>query len=607
MARFWRLLKYAKKYRGLLILSILCNVLTALFTVVSAPAIIPFLQILFGAEPLLTEVPEWTWTLDGIKNSVNFQLSQLIQENGRETALIYVCVGITLVFLLKNLFRYLSAFFLSPVRNGMVRDIRQQLFEKVLSLDLGWFSEKRKGDLMARITTDVQEIEWSIFNVLVTVFREPLVIIGSLIFLLYVSPQLTLFVFGLMLFTGVIIGGIGRTLKKKSSKVQTQLGELVAILEENLSGLKIVKSFAAESEQAAQFQQKNNAYNHLLTRLFWRRDLSSPLSEFLGITMVAILLWYGSALVFAGTLTAETFLAFLFAFFNVSQPTKAFSNAFYNIQKGLAAVDRVEEILAAQSNISTAVSTQSIANFEQSIEFRNVDFRYGSQNSKVIERFNLTISKGQVIAIVGGSGSGKTTLIDLLLRFYDITQGEILVDGVNIKKLQLNNLRSLFGVVSQEPILFNDSIERNITFGKNGLSKYDSVRAAKIANAHDFIEAIEGGYEANIGDGGSKLSGGQRQRLTIARAILRNPPILILDEATSALDTESELLVQSALEKMMKDRTTIIIAHRLSTIRHADKIVVLKDGKIVETGTHQSLLAQRGEYQKFVAFQEIVK
>jgi len=605
MARFWRLLQYTKKYKGFIFFSIICNVLTALFTVVSAPAIIPFLQILFGVDQLILEEPTFAWTLSGIKNYTNFQLSQLIQDGGKEAALIYVCVGIIFIFFFKNLFRYLAAFFMAPVRNGMVRDIRQQLFEKVISLDLSWFSERRKGDLMARVTTDVQEVEVSIFNVLVTIFREPLVIIGSLIFLLYVSPQLTLFVFGLMLFTGIIIGGIGKTLKKKSAKVQERLGDLVTMLEENLSGLRILKSFNAETTQAGKFQTENDDYSNLLTRLLWRRDLSSPLSEFLGVTMVAILLWYGSALVFSGELAAETFLAFLFAFFNVSQPTKAFSNAFYNIQKGMAAVDRIDEILSEQPTIQEIKAPKKINTFSYKIEFKNLSFGYANEDRKAVDNINLSIPKGKIIAIIGSSGSGKTTLIDLLLRFYDSDAGEISIDEINIKNLQLSNLRGLFGVVSQEPILFNDTIFNNITFGIENSNQDEVEQAAKIANAHDFIMATENGYQSNIGDRGNKLSGGQRQRITIARAILRNPPILILDEATSALDSESEKLVQDALEKIMHNRTTIIIAHRLSTIQHADEIIVLKDGKVIERGNHQSLLEQKGEYRKFVQFQAV--
>ena len=408
-----------------------------------------------------------------------------------------------------------------------------------------------------------------------------------------------------MLFTGIIIGGIGKTLKKKSGKVQERLSDLVAMLEENLSGLRILKSFNAQNAQAAKFQKENDDYSHLLTRLLWRRDLSSPLSEFLGVTMVAILLWYGSALVFSGALSAEIFLAFLFAFFNVSQPTKAFSNAFYNIQKGMAAVDRIDDILNVSSTIKEIAAPKQIISFSKEIDFQNINFAYANAERKAVDGVNLLIPKGKVIAIVGGSGSGKTTLVDLLLRFYDNDSGQILIDGINIKNLTLNNLRSLFGVVSQEPVLFNDTIFNNITFGLANYTQTEVEKAAKIANAHDFIIATENGYQTNIGDGGSKLSGGQRQRLTIARVILRNPQILILDEATSALDAASEKLVQAALEKIMQNRTTIIIAHRLSTIQHADEIVVLKDGQVIERGNHQGLLEQQGEYQKFVQFQAV--
>jgi len=591
MTRFWRLLQHAKKYKGLIAVSILCNVLTALFTVVSAPAIIPFLQILFGLEQPILEQPIFNWSFDGIKSYTNYSLSFLIQEKGKQGALIYVCTGIIFIFFFKNLFRYLSMFFMAPVRNGMVRDIRQQLFDKVIGLDMAWMTEKRKGDLIARMATDVQEVEWSIFNVLVTVFREPLVIIGSLIFLLYVSPQLTLFVFVLMLFTGVIIGGIGKTLKRKSNKVQESLGNIISKLEESLSGLRIIKSFGAESFQSDQFAKENNRYRDLLTKLLWRRDLSSPLSEFLGISMVAILLWYGSGLVFSGELRAESFLAFLLAFFNVSQPTKAFSAAFYNIQKGMAAVDRIDQILLADQQISTPISPVTSAAFAKGITFEGVSFKYAAEERYALKNIDLNISKGKVVAIVGASGSGKTTLVDLLLRLYEAEKGTILIDGVSIKS------RSL------KAVLFNDTIFNNIAFGLSNVTQEAVIEAAKIANAEEFIVQLPKQYESLIGDNGNKLSGGQKQRLTIARAILRNPPILILDEATSALDAASEKLVQSALQHIMKDRTTIIIAHRLSTIKYADEIIVLKEGQIVERGTHQQLLEQRGTYEQFVQLQ----
>lgn len=603
MTRFWRLLQYTKKYKRLIAASILCNVLTALFTVISAPAIIPFLQILFGLEQPVLEEPFFSWTFDGIKTYANYSLSFLIQEKGKQGALIYVCLGIILIFFFKNLFRYLSMFFMAPVRNGMVSDIRQELFDKVIRLDMAWMTEKRKGDLIARMATDVQEVEWSIFNVLVTVFREPLVIVGSLLFLVYVSPQLTLFVIVLMMFTGVIIGGIGKTLKRKSSKVQESLSNIITKLEESLSGLRIIKSFGSESFQSKQFGKENNQYRDLLTNLLWRRDLSSPLSEFLGITMVAILLWYGSGLVFSGELRAESFLAFLLAFFNVSQPTKAFSAAFYNIQKGMAAVERIDQILLAKQQISTPLLPKSIDRFNKTIAFKNVSFQYNKAAQYALKDIHFSIPKGKVIALVGASGSGKTTIVDLLLRLYDLEEGAIEIDGIDIRQLELDALRMQFGVVSQDPVLFNDSIFNNIAFGLSKVSLESVKEAARIAHAEEFILQLPQTYDTIIGDGGNKLSGGQRQRLTIARAILRNPPILILDEATSALDVAAERIVQSALQAIMKDRTTIVIAHRLSTIKYADEILVLKNGEIVERGKHQELLALEGTYEEFVQLQ----
>lgn len=603
MTRFWRLLQYTKKYKSLIAASILCNVLTALFTVISAPAIIPFLQILFGLEQPVLEEPFFSWTFDGIKTYANYSLSFLIQEKGKQGALIYVCLGIILIFFFKNLFRYLSMFFMAPVRNGMVSDIRQELFDKVIRLDMAWMTEKRKGDLIARMATDVQEVEWSIFNVLVTVFREPLVIVGSLLFLVYVSPQLTLFVIVLMMFTGVIIGGIGKTLKRKSSKVQESLSNIITKLEESLSGLRIIKSFGSESFQSKQFGKENNQYRDLLTNLLWRRDLSSPLSEFLGITMVAILLWYGSGLVFSGELRAESFLAFLLAFFNVSQPTKSFSAAFYNIQKGMAAVERIDQILLAKQQISTPLLPKSIDRFNKTIAFKNVSFQYNKAAQYALKDIHFSIPKGKVIALVGASGSGKTTIVDLLLRLYDLEEGAIEIDGIDIRQLKLDALRMQFGVVSQDPVLFNDSIFNNIAFGLSKVSLESVKEAARIAHAEEFILQLPQTYDTIIGDGGNKLSGGQRQRLTIARAILRNPPILILDEATSALDVAAERIVQSALQAIMKDRTTIVIAHRLSTIKYADEILVLKNGEIVERGKHQELLALEGAYEEFVQLQ----
>lgn len=603
MQSFWRLLGYIRNYKLHVVLNIISNILVALFTAVSIPLLIPFLEILFDRAKPLTEAKPFVYSIDNIIYQFNYFLSQIIIDEGKERALVFVCGAILIVFFLKNLFRYLSLFFMAPVRNGIIRDVRGQLFDKILQLPLAYFSEERKGDLMSRITADVQEVEWSILNTLEAVFREPLIIIGALCFMLWVSPSLTIFVFVLMIFTGVVIGGIGKSLKRTSSLVQEKLGTLVSIVEETLSGLRIIKGFNAESYQEDKFGKENNDYRRILTRLLWRRDLSSPLSEFLGIAVVAVLLWYGSRQVFSGTLEAETFLTFIFAFYNVIDPAKSFSKAFYNIQKGIAAMHRVEHLLDAPVTIADRPDAQAIQQFEQGIEYRDLTFAYQKEEGAVLKDINLHIQKGKVVALVGASGAGKTTLVDLLPRFYDVENGGIYLDGKNIRDYKLKDLRSLMGIVSQEAILFNDTIYNNIVFGKKAVTKEDVEQAARIANAHDFIVATENGYQTNIGDRGSKLSGGQRQRLTIARAILANPPILILDEATSALDSESEKLVQEALLHLMKNRTSIVIAHRLSTIQHADEIVVMKNGEIIERGNHFELLNQAGEYQKLVELQ----
>jgi len=575
----------------------------ALFTIVSIPAIIPFLQILFEIEAPVMQEPELSWSAGNLIEYSKYWFSNLMHTESKETALAYICIFIVILFLLKNVFRYLSLFFMAPVRNGIVRDVRQQLFHKMMALPLSYFSEEKKGDLMSRITTDVMEIEWSILNVLEAFFREPLIMFGCLGLMVYLSPALTMFVFILIIFTAIIIGGIGKTLKKKSSTVQEKLGNLVSIVEEGLSGLRIIKGFNAEKYQEGKFQKENNDYKKTLTHLLWRRDLSSPLTEFLGIAVVSILLWYGSRQVFSGALGAESFFAFLMAFYYVIDPAKSFSKAYYNFQKGAAAVDRVDHILNAEETIIEKKDALPIQQFNHSIEYRNLDFFYHEEEKKILDKIDLKIPKGKIVALVGASGAGKSTLVDLLPRFYDVSSGGIFIDEKNIKDLKIKDLRHLMGIVSQEAILFNDTIYNNIVFGLENISKEQVIEAAKIANAHDFILRTENGYETNIGDRGNKLSGGQRQRITIARAVLKNPPILILDEATSALDSESEKLVQQSLTLLMKNRTSIVIAHRLSTIQHADEIIVMQDGKIIERGRHEILLEQKGAYQKLVKLQ----
>lgn len=601
---FWGLIGRLANFRGVVTGHIIFSVLTAIFTVVSIPAIIPLFDILFQQETRSYPPPEEALGFSNFIEHLKYNVGSYLEAAGREQALIYICIAIVVIFFLKNLFEYLSLFFLAPIRNGVVHDLRQDLYQKVLHLPLAFFSDERKGDLIARITSDVQEVEVSILNVLKSLFKEPLIIVGSITIMLYISPQLTLFVFGLIIFTAVIIGGISRTLKKSSFKAQEKLGGLIARVEETLSGMRIIKGFNAEKFLGDSFRNENDSYRQLLNRILWRRDLSSPLSEFLGICVVSVLMWYGSSLVFRGALDAGTFLAFIFAFYNIITPSKVFSNAYYNVQKGLAALQRMDRILSATDTVPEVKMPIRLDRFQDEIRFDHVSFRYTGSVETVLDDVDLVIPKGMSMALVGASGAGKSTLVDLIPRFYDVNEGQIRIDGIDVRQIAIKDLRGQIGIVSQEPILFNDTIYNNIVFGKEGVSREQVLEAAKVAHAHEFIEQLENGYDTNIGDRGVKLSGGQRQRLTIARAILKDPPILILDEATSALDSESEKLVQDALLTVMKGRTSIVIAHRLSTIQHADLIVVLKEGKIVQKGTHLELLEQQdGEYRKFVSLQ----
>lgn len=612
MENFKRLLSYLSRYRKLVVVSILCNVLTAVFTVISIPLLKPFLDILFKSEEELALLKNQELTTEisssaDLEQLMSGQVTQWVLEYGRETILGYVCLAILAAFLLKNVFRYLALFFMAPVRNGVVRDLRMGLYDKLLSLPLAYFNESRKGDLMARLTSDVQEVESSILNVLEAIFREPFIIIGALAFMLYVSPALTGFVFILIIFTGVVIGGIGKRLKRASSAVQERLGDIVSRTEESLGGLRIIKSFGAEQYTRQRFQLLNDDYKNLLTRLLWRRDLSSPLTEFLGIATVALLLWYGSRQVFSGDLEAGTFIAFIFAFYNVIDPAKNFSKAWYNVQKGLGGLERIHHIMDLDIALPEKQEPSTLSEIEQGVTIEVARFAYNTeaddQEEEVLKGISFAIPKGKVVALVGASGAGKSTIADLLPRFYDLTGGAIKIDGVDIRDLKIEDLRRLMGIVSQEAILFNDSIYNNIVFGQQNVSPEQVEAAARIANAHDFITAFPQGYQTNIGDRGGKLSGGQRQRVTIARAILRDPEFLILDEATSALDSESEKLVQQALTKLMENRTAMVIAHRLSTIQHADEIIVLDQGKIVEQGKHDELLAKNGAYRKLVELQ----
>ncbi len=602
-----RLFAYFRPYRRLLALAVLSNLLMSLFMVVSIPMLQPFLQILFDVPGKIME-PQALGEATGfgaVEQRVGAYFADLVRHQGREQALLLVCGLLVLTFLGKNLFRYLSLYFLAPVRTGVVRDLRNRLVNKILELPLSYFSEARKGDLMSRVSADVQEVDSSIIGVVESAAREPIVILGSLSFMLYVSPRLLGFALLLMLFSGLVIGRLGHALRRQSSAAQQNLGMVSAVLEETLSGLRIIKGFNAQHWQRARYERENARYAALLTRIGRRRDLASPLSEFLGILAVAIILWFGARQVFAGEISAPTFLTFLYAFYNIIEPAKHLSAASYSIRKGLGALERVETLLSEPVVIRERENALPVKAFSTAIEFKGVSFRYPNADAAALEHIHLTIPKGKVIALVGPSGAGKSTLADLLPRFYDVTEGQILLDGIDIRHLRLRDLRALMGIVSQEAILFNDTVRNNIAFGSEGVSAAAIEAAARAAYAHDFIMALPNGYETHIGDRGTKLSGGQRQRLTIARALLRNPPILILDEATSALDSESEQAVQAALSELLQHRTALIIAHRLSTVQHADLIVVLDRGRIVDCGRHEDLLQREGLYRKLVELQAL--
>jgi len=572
------------------------------FTIASFLVLKPFLDILFSPE-VLAQANTSEGFIASWQAYFNQTLSGYILAYGKKAGLLLVASIVVFTFLFKNLFRYLSLYVMAPVRFGIERRIRDRVFNKLLFLPFGWFSEERKGDLMSRITVDVHEIQWSIIQSIETVVRSPIMIIGSLAVMLYISPLLTIFSFVLILFVGVIIGGVAKTLKKSSTKAQESQGRLLSILDETLGGLRIVRSFNAEDYQQQNFTNESQYYAKTMQQIMQRKDLSSPLTEFLGIAVIMVLLVFGGRMVFDGYFTASTFVVFITMFYNIIDPAKSFSSAYYAIQKGSAAIERIDQITDAPSEDSVP-DGKDIQNLHQGITFQKVAFAY-EQEQKVLQDISFNIPKGTSVALVGESGAGKSTLVDLLLRFYETTEGDILIDNHSIKDYRLQSLRQLMSLVSQEAILFNDTIYNNIVFGLEDITEAAVIQAAKAANAHAFIQATENGYQTNIGDRGTKLSGGQRQRITIARAILRNPPILILDEATSALDSASEKLVQEALLRVMKQRTSIIIAHRLSTIQHCDNIIVMKDGQIIEQGTHQQLLQANKIYNKLVKLQQM--
>ena len=602
MENFFRILKYIKPYKFFAILNIVSNVLSVLFSLVSLTMVIPFLGILFKTQEPVTEAPPLSFNANSIKENFYAIISEKIASKGEIEALLFICILVLSTFFLRNLFRYSALFFLTPIRNGIVNDLRVDLHKKIVSLPLSFFTKKRKGDLTSRLTSDLVEIEWSIMSSLEMIFKDPLTIIVYLITLIIISPKLTLFVVVLFPITGIIIGLIGKSLKKSSDKGQAKMGNLLSIIDENISGLRIVKAFNIEKKININFQKESINYRNIMTKLLRKKDLSSPMSEFLSTIVLVVVMWLGGQLVLSGqsSLSGQEFIGYILIFSQIIPPAKSLTTSYYHIKKGTAAAERVYEILDTKNKIIENKNATKVI-FSKDIAFENVSFSYEKNN--VLSNITFKIKKGEMVALVGQSGSGKSTISDLLNRFYDIEKGRILIDQTNIKDIGFTNLRELIGVVTQDSILFNDTIYNNIKLGKINASEEEIINAAKTANAHSFILETEKGYSTNIGDRGDKLSGGQKQRICIARAILKNPEILILDEATSSLDTESEKLVQEALEKLMKNRTSLVIAHRLSTIKNADEIIVLENGTIRERGSHDELIAANKHYKKLCDLQ----
>ena len=604
MNYFRKIIYFALPYKKFAFLNIFFNILYAIFSALSFLALIPMLDVLFNTTKVVYEVPKYDGIInlkEFLINSLNYYISETVISNPEEALLIAICL-IILLFFLKNLFNYLALFFITFLRNGILKDLREKLYEKSIKQSISFYSKKKKGDILSRITSDVLEIQHSFLSILELLIREPLTILFTLIVMFSINVKLTFFVIIFIPVSGLIISWIGKALKKFSLNVQKEQGEFLSILEETLTGLNIIKIFNAEENFIKKFNSSLNNFFKFSNKLLNRQNIASPVSEFLGIVVIGCLLWYGGKMVLINdSLNATTFISFMALAYNILTPAKSISKSFYSLKKGDAAAERVIEILESKNAIEDTPYSTKINEFKSEINFKNIHFSY-SRNF-YLKDFSLEIKKGKSIALVGSSGSGKTTLVNLINRFYDIDSGKILIDNIEIKNIKLKSLRSLIGMVTQESILFNDTIKNNILIGDPAASEETLIKAAKIANAHDFIDSLPEKYLTNIGDGGNKLSGGQKQRLAIARAIIKNPPILILDEATSSLDSESEKSVQVALNNVMKNRTSIIIAHRLSTISNVDKIIVMEKGKIIESGTHKELLNTNSNYKKLVEIQ----
>ncbi|GAA4302472.1 ABC transporter ATP-binding protein [Compostibacter hankyongensis] len=609
MKSLFPVFRYLRRHTRAILLYFVFNLLSILFSLVSLAMLIPFLQLIFGETDLVYTRPAFVLNASALLDTFNYYLSGIIIRQGRIQALGFVCITVVIAILLKNLFLYLASYINSPIRNAVINDMRTDLFNKVVRLPIGYFSEERKGDILSRMTNDLQEVEVSIISFLETAFREPFNIIIFLIALVTLSPQLTLFLLVLLPATGLIIGRVSKSLKRHSTAGQEKLGSILSLIDETVGGMRIVKAFNAERQQRLKFTHENNELFRIKNRINRRRDLASPMSEFLGIVVLCIVLYFGGRLALGDPplMSAASFIGYIAIFTQIINPLKTFSTASYNIQKGKASAERIQKILDAPEQIVEKPDAKALRRFTSAIEFRDVSFAYSTQDAgikPVLKHINLRVEKGKMIALVGSSGAGKSTLADLIPRFHDVSGGALLLDDTDIRDYRIEDLRRLMGIVTQEPILFNDTIFNNIALGAGGVTEEQVVAAAKVANAHEFIIRKEQGYHTNIGDRGVKLSGGERQRLTIARAVLKNPPILILDEATSSLDTESERMVQEAINNLMQNRTSIVIAHRLSTIQHADEIIVLSQGEIVERGRHQELVNAGGFYKRLVDMQQ---